>query len=313
MGNSDDKRPVIPVLTGPTASGKTGLSLVLLEKYPDLHVISADSRQIYRHLDIGTDKPPPEIRDRYNLHLVDFVEPTERYTAFDFATDSRNIIDSKIKAGKRLLVCGGTGLYIKALVEGLIEISEDDMSVRERLEDDLITRGPKELYRELEEIDPDEAAGIHPNNIKRIIRALEIYYVTGRTKSSLIAARNKDNREYAFPIFCLLPPRERLYEKIDRRVDEMMAAGFLDEVRRIVELGYGPPITGMGVIGYAEMFRHLDGELSLDGAVNLMKQNSRRFAKRQITWFRGMNNVEFFSSPDRLAARLEAAWLDEEN
>jgi tRNA dimethylallyltransferase len=303
MLNSGGNKPVVPILTGPTGAGKTGVALRLLEQYPDTDVISADSRQIYKVLRIGTDKPPPEILDKYNFHLVDFVQPGERYTAFDFVNDTEKIIESALVGGKLPLVCGGTGLYIRSLVEGIVEI-EDDLNIRQKLEKDTIEKGPKYLFEKLQEIDPDEANRIHPHNIKKIIRALEIYYITGKLKSDLIDV-SRSEKKYDFEIICLMPPRDKLYDRINRRVDQMISDGLVDEVKGIYGDGLKEIVEGINVIGYAEMIKYIDGEIDINTAVNLIKQNSRRFAKRQITWFRGMDKIKYIESTEKTLQELK--------
>ena len=298
MSNSSENKPVIPIITGPTASGKTGVALRLLEKYPDIPVISADSRQIYRYLSIGTDKPDSVLLEKYDFHLVDFVEPGERYTAFDFTEDARSLIDKFLGVGRLPIICGGTGLYIKSLTEGIVEIPDDDFSIRNRLEEETITKGPKYLFERLEKIDPQEAGRTHPHNIKRIIRALEIYELTGRSKSEIIASESKRKDDLVYKLICLMPSREALYGKINKRVDEMIENGLLDEVENLIKAGLREKVEKVNVIGYNEMFKYFDTELSLDSAVNLIKQNSRRFAKRQITWFRGMADINYVDSAE---------------
>jgi tRNA dimethylallyltransferase len=307
MLNLGGNKPVIPILTGPTGAGKTGVALRLLEKQPDIHVISADSRQIYKYLNIGTDKPPVEILEKYHFHLTDFIQPSVRYTAFDFVRDAEKIIDDSLAGGDVPLICGGTGLYIKALVDGIVEI-EDDLSIREQLENEVIEKGPKYLYEKLEKIDPQEIKKIHPHNIKKIIRALEIFYITGKTKSELIASTNYKARDYAFKTICLMPERDVLYDKINKRVDEMMRAGLLDEVKTVCKLGLKETVEDINIIGYAEMIKHVNGELDMLSAVNLIKQNSRRFAKRQITWFKGMKDIKYVSSADMALENLIPYW-----
>ena len=309
IGNSGGNNPIIPVLTGPTASGKTSIALALAEKYPQIEIISADSRQIYRHMSIGTDKPSADILSRFKFHLVDFVEPGERYTAFDFVDDCRRIINGLFERDKLPLICGGTGLYIRSLVEGIVEIPEDDLSIRSRLEDETIEKGPKYLYEKLLKLDPVEAKKIHPNNIKKIIRALEIYYLTGKTKTEILGKRRPTEEEYLFEVDCLMPPRDELYEKINARVELMIKSGLLDEVEKLIKMGLKEVIKGINVIGYNELFSYFDDEISLETAINLIKQNTRRFAKRQITWFNGMKNVKFYKSPGEILAHLNRFWV----
>ncbi len=306
MSNSGENKPVIPILTGPTGAGKTGVALSLLEIHPDIQVISADSRQIYKHLNIGTDKPPGDILKKYNFHLVDFVRPGERYTAFDFVRDANKIIEDTLSEGGVPLICGGTGLYIRSLVEGIVEI-EDDFDVRERLENDTIEKGPQYLYEKLQEIDPEEAAKVHPHNIKKIIRALEIFHIAGKTKTELLSS-GPINDSHRFEIVCLMPPRDILYEKINRRVDQMMEAGLLEEVRTICGDGLKGIVEEINVIGYTEVIKHIDAIIDKETAINLIKQNSRRYAKRQITWFGGMENISYADSGEKILKLLKPFW-----
>jgi tRNA dimethylallyltransferase len=304
MANSGGSRPEIPVLTGPTGAGKTAVALSLLSEFPDLHIISADSRQIYKYLDIGTDKPPPRILGRYNFHLIDFVEPGRRYTAFDFVDDCRAIINDLRIQGKCPLICGGTGLYIKSLIDGIFEIPENDLTIRSELVDEAAEKGPGYLYEKLKAIDPQEARKIHPNNIRRVIRALEIYYITGKPKSELISSPG-EKRNGAFKVFCLKPPREELYQRINDRVEIMFERGLLDEVKSLADIGLREKILAINVIGYNELFRYLDNKLTLIEARNLIKQNSRRFAKRQITWFHGMEGIIYVDSAHKAFESLK--------
>ncbi|SYZ73215.1 tRNA dimethylallyltransferase [Candidatus Zixiibacteriota bacterium] len=296
MSNSAANRPVIPILTGPTGAGKSAALLPFLEKCPSLEIISADSRQIYKYLDIGTDKPSQELRSKYKFHFIDRVEPGERFTAFDFVRESEMIIAENLAKGRRPLICGGTGLYIKALVEGIVEIPEDDLQVRSRLESDVLEKGPQYLFERLQAIDPIEAEKTHPHNIRRIIRALEIFEVSGKTKSEFMKEGQEALPKYNYEIICLLPPRELLYKQINDRVDKMMEGGLLAEVEDLRDRGLEEKVIAVNVIGYNELFDYLNDRISLAGAVNLIKQNSRRFAKRQITWFRGMEELKFAES-----------------
>jgi tRNA dimethylallyltransferase len=262
---------------------------------------------------IGTDKPPRDILEKYNFHLADFVEPGERYTAFDFTEDARRIISQSLDKGRIPLICGGTGLYIKSLVEGMVEIDDDDLTFRKELEETVISKGPKYLFERLQKIDPKEAAKTHPNNIKRIIRALEIFLITGKTKSELLYKSQSNENLYDYEIICLMPPREELYRRINERVDLMVKSGLMEEIEEINKLGLKSRVEKINVIGYKELFRHFDGELGLDEAVNLVKQNSRRFAKRQITWFKGMKNVSYLETAEAVFEHLINYWQNKNN
>jgi len=308
--NSAENKATIPVLVGPTASGKTAVAFRLAEQIPGLELISADSRQIYRHLRLGTDKPSPEEIEKYSIRLVDFVEPGQRYTAFDFIEDARRAITLAREAGQKPFVVGGTGLYIKALIEGMVEIPDDDLAIRERLEKEAVEKGPEYLHRELEKIDPMEAVKIHPHNIKRLVRALEIFYITGKSKSELIYGNLGGENEYDYRAICLMPPREILYRRINERVDRMIAGGLPDEIKMLIEAGLKEDVAGVNVIGYNELFRHIDGELSLDEAVSLIKINTRHFAKRQITWYRGMADMAYLDGPEAVAEYFLRFWAE---
>ncbi|MBN2227805.1 MAG: tRNA (adenosine(37)-N6)-dimethylallyltransferase MiaA [candidate division Zixibacteria bacterium] len=308
MSNSAGNKLRLPVLTGPTGAGKTALAYRLMDSLPNIELISADSRQIYKQMAIGTDKPTAEERAKYSMHLVDCVEPGDRYTAYDFVSDARRLIADILIRGKYPLICGGTGLYLKSLIEGIVELPEDDLHIRTELEELAVTRGPKFLYEQLEEIDPLEARKTHPNNIKRIIRALEIYRVTGKSKSEVLAEPLSETPPYDFEVLCYMPPREILYERINTRVDRMMETGLEQEARQLAAQGLKDMVEKVNVIGYHELFSHFDGEIPRETAVNLIKQNTRRFAKRQITWFKGMPYIAYFADSDTILNRLKTLY-----
>ena len=298
------KQSIIPIICGPTATGKTGVAVHLAEQFP-VEVVSADSRQIIRHLDIGTAKPSPDECNKVRFHLVDIIEPGDRYTAFWFMEEANAAIGEILCRGKIPLVVGGTGLYLRALTEGVVEIDEDDMEVRQRLTREMDEEGPEEMFRRLEVIDPLEAAQVHPNNKVRIIRALELFYLTGKCKSELVTTGAYKKAEYSFEYHCLMPEREKLYERINRRVDDMLAAGLLDEVSALIARGYRQALGRARVIGYAELLDHLDGKTSLDEAISLIKQNTRRYAKRQFTWFRRQIEGESYESCEQMQMALQ--------
>lgn len=289
----------IPIICGPTGSGKTDAALALARDYP-IEIVSADSRQIIKHLDIGTAKPTAEERRQVSFHLLDLIEPGERYSAFRFIDDANAAIGSILTRGRIPLVVGGTGLYLRALTEGVVEIEPDDHTIRERLEQEMDESGPEAMHEKLREVDPKEAHRIHPNNRVRVIRALEIYHLTGKPKSELVATGDYRRGDFACDYYCLMPPRERLYAAIDARVDRMMAAGLLQELQNLVKKGYTEQIQKANVIGYAELIGHLQGNFSLPEGVSLIKQNSRRYAKRQLTWFRRQPECRFFEDAPAL-------------
>ncbi|MBU8932720.1 MAG: tRNA (adenosine(37)-N6)-dimethylallyltransferase MiaA [candidate division Zixibacteria bacterium] len=299
MGNL----PPIPIICGPTASGKTGVAVTLAGTLP-IEVVSADSRQIIKHLDIGTAKPTPEECKAVEIHLVDIVDPGERYSAYRFIDDANRSIGAILSRGNIPVVVGGTGLYLRALSEGVVEIEGDNLSIRKRLEQEIDRIGAQAMYERLEQIDPLEAARLHPNNKVRVIRALEIFERTGKTRSELAVTGAYHKSDYKFQHYCLAPLREKLYERINGRVDEMMAEGWLDELTSLIDNGRGEAIRKSNVIGYRELLDHIYGKYSLEEAIALIKQNTRRYAKRQMTWFRHQGECEFFESRDKLVKIL---------
>ncbi len=293
----------IPIICGPTGSGKTGVAVELAARFP-IEVVSADSRQIIKHLDIGTAKPTAEECNKVRFHLVDLIEPGEGYSAYRFVDDACAALADIIGRDRIPVLVGGTGLYLRALTDGVVEIDNEDTTVREQLQDEMSRTGPQAMYDQLARVDPTEAARLHPNNQVRVIRALEIYRLTGQPKSELLAEAAHREGEHSFEHFCLLPDRQELYAAIDRRVDQMMAAGWLAELERLVDAGMGEAIRQARVIGYGELLQFMDGELTLEAAVDLIKQNSRRYAKRQYTWFRNKTSGRFFSSRGELTSVL---------
>jgi len=293
----------IPIICGPTASGKTAAAVELADTYP-LEILSADSRQIIKYLDIGTAKPTAEEMRRVPTHLINLIEPGERYSAFQFITDATRAIEDIHKREKLPVVVGGTGLYMRALSEGVVEIEDDDLEIRDRLEKEMDELGPEKMHERLENIDPLEATKIHPNNKKRVIRALEIYCLTGKTKSELIVTGAYRKSEYAFDYLCLTPERKKLYEIINERVDLMLAAGWQGEVEKLVREIGAEKIRKANVIGYNELLDCLEGNLLLEEAVLLIKQNTRRYAKRQLTWFRKQKDCRFFADKKSLKKAL---------
>jgi tRNA dimethylallyltransferase len=298
-----DSSTPIPIICGPTGSGKTAIAVALAGNYP-VEIVSADSRQLIKYLNIGTAKPTTEEQKLVRFHLIDIVEPGERYSAYRFASEVEKVIGEILEREHIPLVVGGTGLYLRALSEGVIEIEEQDMQLRERLEQEMKETGPDAMYRKLEGIDPLEAARLHPNNQVRVIRALEIYYLTGKTKSELVVtgSYNKSDRNYSY--YCLALPREKLYERINDRVERMMTEGLLEELRCLIEQGKGEGIKKANVIGYAELIEYIEGSCSLEAAVDMIKQNSRRYAKRQMTWFRHQFECRMFADAESLCKSL---------
>jgi tRNA dimethylallyltransferase len=275
----------IPIICGPTGSGKTEIAIELAKQFP-VEIVSADSRQIIKHLNIGTAKPTAAQQQRVPFHLIDIIEPGERYSAFRFIDDANQAIADILQRRRIPVVVGGTGLYLRALTEGVVEIEKDDLSIRQQLEEEMERLGQHQMYDRLLQVDPLEAAKLHPKNKVRVIRALEIYYLTGKSKSEFIATESHRKSPHCFEYFCLIPQRQALYSAIDTRADRMMQHGLMDELQQLCRLGLKERIRKANVIGYNELLDHLDGKFTLSEAVGLIRQNSRRYAKRQITWFR---------------------------
>jgi tRNA dimethylallyltransferase len=294
----------IPVICGPTGSGKTAIAVSLASSFP-IEVVSADSRQIIRRLNIGTDKPTPEEQKAVRFHLLDLIEPGERYSAYQFIEDADSTISDIVSRQRIPVIVGGTGLYLRALVDGVIEIESDNPDVRERLQKEMDRVGPEMMHRRLAEIDPAEAQAIHPNNRIRVLRALEIYELTHEPKSKLVASGAYKKSSFEYELHCLLPDRAELYAAIERRVDAMMQAGLLAEVENLVRAGLGAALRRANVIGYDELLDYFDDKCTLDEAISMIKQNTRRYAKRQITWFRRQLRCTFFEQAGQLREKIE--------
>jgi tRNA dimethylallyltransferase len=276
------KKPVL-CLVGPTASGKTAVGIRLAEILLG-EILSADARQVYRFLDIGTAKPTAEERKRIPHHLIDVADPDEPFHAARFVKLAEEALADLQARGVTPIVAGGTGLYVRALLRGLDVPVGRDPELRRRLFRRIEEEGTGALHEELSRVDPESAARIHPNDPTRIVRAIEVHHITGEKQS----AQHRPNRPPHHPhrMAGLLPPRDRLYRRIDERFDEMMEAGLLEEVRALLGRGFPPDLPSFQSPGYREMIAHLRGELSLKDAVERAKGESRRYAKRQITWFR---------------------------
>jgi tRNA dimethylallyltransferase len=273
------------IIAGPTAVGKTDLTLSLAEKL-NSEIISADSMQIYRGMDIGSAKPDAAELSRVPHHLIDCVNPDEPFTVADFRRRAFETIDHLLAAGKTPIVAGGTGLYINALLYAMdFSNTGSDSDFRDAMQRFADENGPDALFQKLAEKDPSAAAAIHPNNIKRVIRALEIAEIGGEKKGDFRQGPAL-NTDYSFDLFCLTRERSELYDRINIRVDRMMDKGLMEEVRRLYEAGCTPDMPAMQGIGYKELMNHLKGNSTLDEAVQMIKQHSRNYAKRQLTWFR---------------------------
>ena len=288
------------VIVGPTASGKTTLSIELAKKING-EIISADSMQIYKDMDIGTAKVTEEEANGIKHYLVDFVSPEQRYTVSDFKRDSENAIQEIINNNKIPIVVGGTGLYINSLIYG---IEYQDMNFDEEYRNKLIKvseteDGLKTLYEEANKIDPNAMKKIEYTDKKRIIRVLEIYKATGKTKTELEILSKAKGIKYDFKVFGITMDRKVLYDRINKRVDLMIESGLIEEVKDILDK-YKKFPTAMQALGYKEVIDFFDGKCSKDEMIEKIKQESRRYAKRQLTWFRRNKEIMWLDANDGL-------------
>lgn len=278
-------RPIL-VIVGPTAVGKTGLA-IRVAKQVDGEIISADSMQVYKGLDIGTAKPTEAERQGVPHHLLDVVAVDQEFSVADYQLMVEDILMDLAKRGKTPILTGGTGLYIRAVLEGFVFDSQGkDDDLRARLQEVAESQGNIALHRRLAVVDPDTAKRLHPNDRRRVIRALEIYHTTGQTISQHLDAQKQLKPRHQAVKFGLARNRPRLYQRIDARVDQMIEAGLLDEVKNLLEQGLAEGATAMQALGYKELVGYLRGEYDLAEAIRLLKRDTRRYAKRQLTWFR---------------------------
>jgi tRNA dimethylallyltransferase len=278
-------------IVGPTAGGKTGLAIALA-KMVDGEIVSADSRQIYKRLDIGTAKPTPAERRQAVFHLIDFIEPDAEYSCGQFGRDAEQRIRAILEKGKTPIMCGGTGLYVKALFDPLHPLPRSTRETKEKLTAEFKNRGLEFMYRRLQEADPAWARKVKANDKQRIMRGLEILELAGQTLTSLLD-KPRPRARFRPRYFGIRRSRSRLYERIDGRFDRMIADGLVDEIRGILKLGYAADRIALRTIGYRELIEYLQGKTSLAEAVRRAKKNTRNFAKRQMTWFGKVSGIEW--------------------
>lgn len=286
----------VVVIVGPTASGKTALSIALAKRING-EIISSDSMQIYKDMDIGTAKVTKEEMDGIKHYLVDFVSPEKRYTVSDFKKDCTLAIEEIIKKGKTPIIVGGTGLYADSMINGIEypDMEFDDEYRKELMEKSQDPEELLKLWNEANKIDPEAMLKISKNDRKRIIRVLEIYKATGKTKTQMEIESRKNGPKYDFKVFAVSMDRELLYDRINRRVDIMINNGLEDEVRNIIKK-YNSFPTALQGIGYKEVVEYFDGKISRDEMIDKIKQESRRYAKRQLTWFRKNKDIIWLDS-----------------
>lgn len=273
------------VILGPTGVGKTQVSLKLADIL-DGEIVSFDSRQIYKFMDIGTAKPTKEERERVPHHLVDLISPDKRFTSADYGKKARDVINEIKGRDKQPIAVGGSGLYLKALIEGFFLGPPADQKIRDRLQKEAQEQGEPHLYNRLKEVDPQSAERIHPHDLVRIIRALEVYELTGKCMTYWQQEGSYEPFLMNFIKIGLTLDRKRLYQRINQRVEEMIARGLLDEVASLKNKGYSPELKAFKSVGYQELFAYLEGELDFSIAIEQIKLNTRHYAKRQLTWFR---------------------------
>jgi tRNA dimethylallyltransferase len=289
--------PKVLVIGGPTASGKKRIALDAAERFGG-EIVSADSRKVYRRLDIGTAKPSPEDRARIPHHLIDIVEPDEPFSAGEWARRAADAVREILARGRLPIISGGTGFYIAAFLEGLSEGIAPEPGIRASLEREIRGRGPEALHARLAAVDAVRAAELHPRDSVRVLRALEIYETTGMTITELRARPKRVGGEYDVFFLGVDIDRHLLYRRIDERVDAMVRGGLVDEVRSLLAAGYGRDSVALDTVGYKEWFPFIDGADTFETCLDRVKRDSRRYAKRQLTWFRNQPGVRWIEGGD---------------
>lgn len=295
--------PLVIALVGPTASGKTALAEEVANLLP-VEIISADSRQIYRHLTIGTAKPSAALLREIPHHFIDIIDPDETYSAGRFATEAEVVVREILSRNRIPLVVGGSGLYVQALCEGFFreDNAADVLSHRQQLEARLHAEGSEALYEELSRVDPASAALYSDRNPRRILRALEYFYATGQAFSTAHTALH-EQRDFRTLYFAPGPDREELYRRINTRTEQMFTDGIIEETEAVLAMGYAPELNSLNTVGYKECIAFLRGELSREEALRLTQQNTRRYAKRQLTWFRRNDTIHWRDESSKTFAK----------
>jgi tRNA dimethylallyltransferase len=311
MTDSRRELPVL-ILIGPTAIGKTGLSLEIARRFP-CEIVSVDSMQVFRYLDIGTAKASSAERDEVAHHLIDIVDPDEAYDAARFAADARKVLGAIAARGKVALLTGGSGLYLRALLEPFFPGVAVDDALRDRLRNRLAEEGGLKLHKELSICDRISAERIHQNDSHRLIRALEIYYASGIPWSEHLQRQGSSSGQRFLKNTLMLGltcERQVLYQRIDHRCRLMLDSGLEAEVRSLLEMGYGPDLKPMQAIGYRHMLEYLAGRWGWDDMARLLARDTRRYAKRQYTWFSALTDIQWYQKDDSdKVLKLIAAWL----
>jgi len=299
-------KPKVIVICGATGIGKTSVGIALAQKF-GAEVVSADSMQIYRYMDIGTAKPTPAELAQAPHHMIDIVDPDENYDAVRFARQARVRIAEIIGRGRIPFIVGGTGLYIKALLHGLFQAESVDSQIRDRLRQEADEKGSQVLHERLQELDPATAGRLHPNDSYRIIRALETIKSTGKSISELHREHGFVDDPFDALKIGLQMDRQKLYDRIDQRVDLMIEAGLVDEVKKLLEMGYTAELKSMQSIGYRHVVEFFEEKLPWDECLRTLKRDTRRFAKRQFTWFGADQQIRWYApdQPNEIAGLVE--------
>jgi len=311
-----NKIPLV-VIVGPTAAGKTDLAIQAAKR---LHgeIVSADSMQIYRYMDIGTAKPTMEERRGIPHHMIDIVDPDEEFNAALFQRGAKEAIRRIAERGRLAILAGGTGLYVNSILYPMnFTDAVEDPEYRSYLNGLLTLHGRGHLHDLLNQVDPDTAARLHPNDTRRVIRALEVYHVTGKTMMEYRQDFRDMEPLYEWMLYGLTMDRQKLYERINGRVDRMIEAGLIEEVKGLLDMGYSGDLVSMQGLGYKEIIRYLEGRIFREEAIEILKRDTRRFAKRQITWFRRETRIQWLEADqfenrqivcDQLISDIEKKW-----
>ena len=305
------EKPCLIALAGATASGKTAAAVRLCQRIGG-EIVSCDSMQIYRGMDIGTAKPSEAERGGIPHHMLDIVDPTESYSVSAFRQQAGAVIEDILSRGRKPVLCGGTGLYIDALTRPMAFSEQSDEALREALKAVAQEPGGKRrLHDMLESIDPESARRLHENDVRRVVRAIEIYRLTGRTMTEQMAIDQAREGDFRVRLFALEWPREVLYARIDRRVDQMMAMGLPEEVARLLEQGVPPDSTAMQALGYKEIAAALMNRCTMDEAMEAVKLGTRHYAKRQLTWLRRDGRARWIPAEGRTADDIASEIIGE--
>jgi len=302
-------KPIVYVIGGPTASGKSNLAVELAKKING-EIISADSMQIYKDMDIGTAKISVEEMQGIQHYMLDFVSPEERYSVSDYKKAAEIAIEKILEKGKTPIIVGGTGLYIDSLIYGIeFQDEEIDTEYREKLNKIAEEQGLENLYNQAVEIDPEAMQKISPNDKKRIIRVLEIYHKTGKTKTEIEKESRKNEVKYDYKVFAITMDREKLYSRIEKRVDKMIEQGLIQEVQSVLK-EYSCFPTAMQGLGYKEVVEYLENKITKEEMIEKIKKETRHYAKRQLTWFRKNKETIWLDGEDDITKNIERILIE---